>query len=171
MKKYRRICVIGNSGSGKSTLATQLGEIFQLPVYHLDKIYWRENWEAVPKEQTQKEVRRIAVLEDWIIDGNNKSTLPERLARADLVIYLDFKPLFCLYRVIKRSLTTVSRPDMAEGCRERFNLPFYKYVLSFNRKVRPKILDLIQAPNRPYVFYQIKNQNELKELLSELSDN
>lgn len=169
MKKYQRICVIGNSGSGKSTLSFKLSEMFELPAYHLDKVYWRENWTLVPKEEVKKKLREIAALEHWIIDGNNKSTMAYRFERADLVIYLDFNPIFCLYRVIKRSLTTTLRPDMAEGCRERFNLPFYKYILKFNQTTRPEVLKLVNQYRGGFNFYQIKNVSELKNLMTELS--
>ncbi|WP_338049208.1 hypothetical protein [Paenibacillus wynnii] len=36
-----RVLVLGSAGSGKSTLSQQLGEIFKLPVIHLDKYYWK----------------------------------------------------------------------------------------------------------------------------------
>ena len=35
--------VIGLACSGKTTIARQLGEILNLPVFHMDKIIWQEN--------------------------------------------------------------------------------------------------------------------------------
>ena len=39
-----RIIIIGKPGSGKSTLALKLGKKLDLPVVHIDKIYWTEGW-------------------------------------------------------------------------------------------------------------------------------
>jgi len=35
-----KIAVNGYSGSGKSTLARRLGELYQIPVLHLDTVHW-----------------------------------------------------------------------------------------------------------------------------------
>lgn len=164
MKNYQRICVLGNSGSGKSTISFKLAEMLKLPLYHLDKIYWQPNWVATPKEEVVKRVRDIASLEQWIIDGNNKSTMIERFERADAVIYLDYSPIFCLWRVIRRALTTVVRADMAEGCKERINWGFCKYVLSYNKRVRPKVWALIEAHKFGFDFYHIKSGDDMEKL-------
>lgn len=45
-----QILVIGNAGGGKSTFATQLAEKTGLPLIHLDRLYWRGNWEHLSRE-------------------------------------------------------------------------------------------------------------------------
>lgn len=37
----KKIIIIGSGGAGKSTLAKQLGEKLELPVIHLDALFWR----------------------------------------------------------------------------------------------------------------------------------
>ena len=37
------------------------------------------------------------------------------------------------------------RPDMAEGCPERFDLKFLLYVLNFGKNHRPKLLERFEA--------------------------
>ena len=39
-----KIAVLGFSGCGKSTLAQKLGEKYQLPVLHLDRVHFAANW-------------------------------------------------------------------------------------------------------------------------------
>ena len=48
---YKRILIIGCGGAGKSTLARQLGKKLNLPVVHLDKIWWLPNWQNRTKEE------------------------------------------------------------------------------------------------------------------------
>jgi adenylate kinase family enzyme len=42
-----RIAVIGNSGGGKSTLARRLARELEIPVYEVDQLLWKTNWELV----------------------------------------------------------------------------------------------------------------------------
>lgn len=104
MTKYRRICILGNSGAGKSTLAAVLGDVSGLPVVHLDRIFWKPGWIEAPEAEVCAAMTAAAENDAWIIDGNFKKTLPQRLEKADLVIYIDYNPIFCLWRVLWRML-------------------------------------------------------------------
>ena len=46
-----RVIIIGCGGSGKSTLSRALSEKTNLPVVHLDKLFWREGWINIPREE------------------------------------------------------------------------------------------------------------------------
>ena len=98
----KRIIIIGCGGAGKSTLARQLGEKLNLPVVHLDKLFWRPNWISVSQEEFDELHRRELAKETWILDGNFNRTMPERIARCDTVIYLDFSRFACLMGVARR---------------------------------------------------------------------
>ena len=135
-----RILIIGCGGAGKSTLARQLGEKLGLPVIHLDKRWWKPGWvESTPEEFDEK---LAAELEKprWIMDGNFNRTMPQRLSKCDTVIYLDFSRFACLMGVLKRVLTTHGkvRPDMGEGCPERFDVDFLKWIWYYNPNNREK---------------------------------
>ena len=39
-----KIAIIGYSGSGKSTLAAYLGELYKIPVLHMDRVRFLPNW-------------------------------------------------------------------------------------------------------------------------------
>lgn len=133
-----RILIIGSGGAGKSTLARQLGEKLDLPVVHLDKLFWKPGWvestDAEFDEALEKELEKPR----WIMDGNFNRTMQQRMKRCDTVIYLDFGRFACLSGVLKRVLTTYGRvrPDMGEGCPERFDFEFLKWIWNFNRNKR-----------------------------------
>lgn len=133
-----RILIIGCGGAGKSTLARQLGEKLDIPVVHLDKLFWRPGWVSLSREEFDVVHREAISKEKWIMDGNFNRTISERLERCDTVIYLDFSRFACLMGVLKRILTTYGtvRPDMGEGCPERFDWEFLKWVWNFNRNKR-----------------------------------
>ena len=52
----KRILIIGCAGSGKSTLAKKLSKKLQLPIIHLDKYFWGENWDRPTDEEWEKKV-------------------------------------------------------------------------------------------------------------------
>lgn len=168
MTKYRRICILGNSGAGKSTLAAVLGDVSGLPVVHLDRIFWKPGWIEAPEAEVRAAMTSAAENDAWIIDGNFKKTLPQRLEKADLVIYIDYNPIFCLWRVLWRMLRRKRRPDMADGCTERFNPEFYGYVLRFNRRTRPLLLEMIARSAGNFDLAIIRRRKDLAELMRNL---
>ena len=46
-----RIVIIGCGGAGKSTLARQLGKKLNIPVVHLDKLWWKPGWVESSREE------------------------------------------------------------------------------------------------------------------------
>jgi len=170
-KLGNRIIIIGNSGSGKTTLSYKLGELLKLPVIHLDKEYWKKGWVKTPKEEWDEKVRKIISEPEWILDGNFNSTLEIRINRADTVVFLDYNRFLCLLDVIKRIIKHLgkTRPDMAEGCPEKFDFTFIKWVLwGFPVKSRRNILKCLAKYNENEQII-IKSRAELKKFLTTLT--
>lgn len=130
----QRVLIIGPCGSGKSTLARELAPLMRLPLVHMDQLSWRAGWVETEKAELHARLAEAVAGERWLIEGNYGSTLGPRLERADTVIYLDFPIRLCLWRLIRRIVTLrgQSRPDMPEGCPERFDAAFFWYVLNWN---------------------------------------
>lgn len=130
----KRVLVIGPCGSGKSTLARELAPRMGLPLIHMDQLGWQAGWVETEKAELRTRLAEAVAAERWMIEGDYGSVLPPRLERADTVIYLDFPIRLCLWRLIKRIVTLrgQSRPDMPEGCPERFDLAFFWYVMNWN---------------------------------------
>ena len=56
---YKKILVVGPGGAGKSTFSKKLSKVLNIPVYHLDSIYWLPNWEHLEREEFIEKVRVI----------------------------------------------------------------------------------------------------------------
>jgi adenylate kinase family enzyme len=136
----QRVLIIGPCGSGKSTLARELAPLLGLPLVHMDQLGWQTGWVETGKAELHARLVDAVAQDAWLIDGNYGSTLAPRLERADTVIYLDFPIRLCLWRLIRRVtiLRGQSRPDMPEGCPERFDLAFFWYVMNWNNGPRPR---------------------------------
>ncbi len=130
----QRVLVIGPYGSGKSTLATSLGDKLGLPVYYMDQLNWRPGWVESGKDEILARLAGIISTDRWLIDGTYGGTLGDRLERADTVIYLDYPIRLCIARLLRRIWTYRgrTRPDMTEGCPERFDLGFLIYLMRWN---------------------------------------
>lgn len=164
-----RIVIIGCGGAGKSTLARQLGEKLQLPVVHLDKLFWRPGWQQVPPEEFDALLQTELAKEKWIMDGNFNRTIAQRIARCDTVIYLDLSRFACLWGVVKRVLTTYGtvRPDMGEGCPERFDREFLKWVWNFNKNKRERYYQLLNETTHAETVV-LKNRRAIKKYLAQI---
>lgn len=164
-----RIVIIGCGGAGKSTLARQLGEKLNIPVVHLDKLFWNPGW--VEKSQEEFDVLHEQELakEKWIMDGNFNRTMPQRIARCDTVIYLDFSRIACLLGVLKRVLTTYGkvRPDMGEGCPERIDFEFLKWVWDYNKNKRERNYKLLNEAQHAETIV-LKNRRMVRKFLAQL---
>jgi adenylate kinase family enzyme len=127
----RRVLILGPSGAGKSTLAVEVGSRLGLPVIHLDAHYWQAGWIQSEREEFDARVMRLADQPSWVMDGNYSSTLEHRLQRTDHVIYMHASRWRCLANVARRWLTHRGRqrPDMAEGCPEKIDLEFVRWIL------------------------------------------
>jgi len=142
-----RIVIVGCGGSGKSHLARELGRALVIPVHHLDQIFWKPDWMESGREEFVAAQKQIFTTSRWIIDGNYGGTMDLRLAQADAIIFLDHSTLSCLWGVVIRyfRFRNAVRPDMTEGNKERLNFEFLKWIISYRRLRRPKILSKLRG--------------------------
>ncbi|MEK5067493.1 topology modulation protein [Sporosarcina sp. FSL K6-1508] len=142
-----KIMVIGvSSGAGKSTFARQLGEVTGIEVTHLDRLYWKPNWVEASLEEFSADQQLVVQNDQWIIEGNYSGTFPIREPHADTVIYLELPLRVCLYRVLKRRVQFhgKTRDDVGEGCKEKIDKAFLKFIVSTYGARKKKMTERMQ---------------------------
>ena len=171
-KTMKRITIIGSGGSGKSTLAVRLGNLLQLPVHHLDALYWKLGWvETGHSQWAAIQQSLVSGASDWIIDGNYGGTIDIRLEASDTVIFLDINRFICLVRAVKRTLKHFgkNRADMGIGCNEKLDLSFVRWIYGYPAKKKPKIIEKLSKLDSSVEVYVLKNQAEVELFLSRLA--
>ncbi len=128
----QRVMIIGQPGSGKSTLARKLGERTGLPVVHIDTIHWQPGWIERSRDEKTRLCHEVEARERWIFEGGHSTTWNNRLARADMLIWIDRAAPLRFWRVLLRTMLNRgrSRPDLPDNCPELLtNLPeFFRFM-------------------------------------------
>lgn len=166
----KRVMVIGSCGAGKSVFATALAKKTGLPLIHLDVEFWNPGWVETPDGEWPAKVEALAARETWIIDGNYSGTFPLRMPRADTIILITRPRWLCLARAIWRSVRHYrrTRVDIGEGCPERFNLDFYKWIWGFPNRSQKKIEEAMATLGAQATQTTIASDREGRAFLEQL---
>lgn len=169
----QRVMIIGQPGSGKSHMAREMGQITGLPVVHIDHIHWKPGW--VERDRTEKTrlCREVHAREAWIFEGGHSVTWPERLERADTIIWLDFGVELRLWRVIRRTVRYHgrSRPDLPDGCPEQFTAEFFSWIWRTRNTARANIARLVAAAPPEKAVHHLTSRGEVARFLADLRRN
>ena len=125
--------ILGGAGSGKSTLARALGARLDLPVVHLDRLYYGPAWTPVAAEVFRERVAEALAGERWVVEGTYPDAAPISLPRADLVVWLERPALLRLWRAWRKTRRHRGQPraDRPDDCPERFGTRYAMTVLRF----------------------------------------
>lgn len=143
----KKIMVIGvGPGVGKSTFSRRISELTDIKVTHLDRLYWGPCWIENPYEEFVDAQEQVVQEEKWIIEGNYASTFNIRERHAETIIYLELPLWICLYRVLKRRVQYHgrTRDDMGEGCEEKMDWAFLKFILTTYRPRKKTMIKRLQ---------------------------
>ena len=139
-------------------------------MHHLDRLFWQPGWQPADRADFEAAQDEILQRSAWIIEGTYVSTLPARLALADTVIWLDYPRWICLWRVLTRWRTYAGRPrpDMTEGCPERMELEFLRYIWSFQRVIRPRMAEALKSAAGTIALHIHRSPAETARFLARL---
>lgn len=166
--RMRRVLVVGGPGAGKTTFAARLAASLALPVIHLDFHFWRPGWKLPDLMEWRDQVIALAALPEWVMDGNYSNTYDIRMPRADSLIWLDHPRATCMRRVLLRILKGYgrTRPDLPDGCPEKFDPKFIRFVWRFPVKNRPHITEGIERFWRHLRVTRLSNDREVGHFLA-----
>jgi adenylate kinase family enzyme len=165
-----RVMIFGPGGAGKSWLAKQLAAVTGLPVVHLDREYWRPNWVETPKAEWKAKVKSLADRDRWIIDGNYGGTLALRMERADTIICLDVSRWTSLVGALCRRMRGEARDDIADGCPEKLDFEFLRWLWRYHDHHRPSVLEELGNFAHGRTIVTLHDRHEIEQWLLRLRD-
>ena len=167
----KKIIILGLTGAGKTTLASKLGAMLDIPIFHLDQYFWKENWQHVSQAEFYAMQEKIlAENPTWILDGGfpRSKTLDLRIAHADTIILFDLPIIVPLWRMTRRypRLPGKERPDVGSGNNQQkpFGFKDVEYAIDYPiKELRAKLADVKHEKN----VYLIKSNRDMQRVLEE----
>ena len=138
----KKVIIIGCPGSGKSTFARELHRITDLPLHHLDMMYWNADKTKVDKAVFLESLENALNTDEWIIDGNYGSTMALRMKACDTVIFLDLPTAMCISGILERRGKPRSDIPWYEPA-DSIDEEFLTFVRSYNENSRPRVMELL----------------------------
>lgn len=143
----------------------------QLPLYHLDRYYWKPSWVREDFQVFKTIHDELCERDAWIIEGIYFKLLEKRIEHADMIIFLDIPRYRCMWNVIKRAIRYHGKeiPGNPIGCKqELFSLKFVEFlrwIWNFNTKHRKEVFNLLNkaSDKKIYIF---KSYAEIEKFLN-----
>ncbi len=168
----KKITICGVPASGKSTLANKLGAALSIPVFHPDKIFWKENGVLASQAEGIEKVEKILKEPCWIIEGSmpRSKTFDMRIQGAEVIIFFAIPLWKTLWRQTKRFFKYYgkTRPDMGGNNKQKypFTLKEIKYAYSYPvKEIYEKILPL-QHTKKVFIIKNTQDEKRVLEVLT-----
>jgi hypothetical protein len=181
-KHLSRVVIYGSPGSGKSTLAKKLATMLNIPVIHLDDIFWLPNWVEMKQTQFRDYVSNfIKNNSNWIIDGNYSRVRDLILPHATLAIYINLPTYTVIWRLFSRTVSRNTPLKLAHvtplpknieqtgGDEEGILKPFFElsyYAILHKLRKREKMKQEIDSVIGIENLIIFNNAREIKDFLS-----
>lgn len=140
-----KILIIGCSGSGKSTFSKKLQKQLNIPLFHLDTIWWNSDRSHISRLEFDNKLNEIMSNDNWIIDGDYSRTYENRIKNCDTVIFLDYDEKVCMEGITERV------------GKNRTDIPWTENTLD------PELVKLVKEYhdiNRPMLYELFKKYSE-----------
>ena len=159
-----KIIVIGSPGAGKSYFSKRLASVLDLPLYHLDNIYWNEDRTHISREELILKMNEIMDGDKWLIDGNYISTMELRVSRAETIFFLDFPTEVCMEGIASR--VGVIRDDMP-WTEDELDPEFQRFVEEFQSETKPRIDEILSHyPDKK--LYRFTSREDIRRFMEDL---
>ena len=155
MQIGNKIIVLGCSGSGKSTFSRKLHEKTNLPLIHLDNIWWKPDRTHISRDEFDHKLVEILKSDKWIVDGDYSRTYEARFIHCDTVIFLDYSFDVCMNGIMDRV------------GKERADIPWTE------KKLDPVLVKLVEDyvdENRPVIISLLEKYSNKKQFVFRTRD-
>lgn len=163
-----RIAIIGCGGSGKTHLANQLAALLNLPLTHLDAVYYDADWNPLSAAEFAALQEKLVAEPRWLIEGNYASSLPIRLARADTVIFLDLPAVACLTGILQRRWRYRGGQHAKDGVYDRITWKFVRYIWGYRRTMRPRVRGLLDEHRGDATLVTLTSRRQTTRYMAQL---
>jgi adenylate kinase family enzyme len=165
-----KIAVVGYSASGKSTFSKKLSAHYNIPVLHIDTIYFNENMTINDRTVTEGRIFDMMKKDQWIIDGTYRYLAQNRLEQADHIFLFNLGRWTCFFGLLRRyfKYRKKQRDTMALGNPERIDPSFVKWILWDGRKKDTKQLFKHYMKTYKDKIIVFKNRKDVKKYLESI---
>ncbi len=165
----KKITIIGLPGAGKTTLAKKLEHIYNIKVYHLDRIFWGRGWKGKPQDIRLDALQKLVEEKQWIIEGFYFDISKPRLDAADTIIFLDMSPWLCLRRLFKRhhQHSGLPRRDIPQESPDKLDWRLVRRVLLFRFQDRKRLERLLETYDEKKNIYYLRSPEEVEIFLAQ----
>ena len=161
----KKILVIGPSGAGKSEFSRKLQKILNLPLYHLDNIFWKEDKTHISRDEFDKQLNIILKQDEWIIDGDYSRTYEMRMNASDTIIFLNYPIELCLKSVELR--VGKERSDIP-WVEEEFDPEFKEWIINWFKDKLPKTISLLENYKDKKTVIEFNTREDVDIFLNKL---
>ena len=153
-----KVLVLGCSGSGKSTFAVKLHEKTNLPLYHLDNIWWKADRTHITRDEFDSSLDELIRHERWIIDGDYNRTYEKRIAACDTIFFLDYGESVCMEGIISR--IGENRPDMP-WTEDELDPELVELIKNYEKANKPRLMELFaKYPEKTVITFKSREEAE-----------